>query len=34
MTMSSSDLWTFSNEPNYRLVSVTGDDAESFLQAN
>ncbi|WP_277037592.1 CAF17-like 4Fe-4S cluster assembly/insertion protein YgfZ [Turicimonas muris] len=32
MTMSSSDLWTFSNEPNYRLVSVTGDDAESFLQ--
>lgn len=32
MNMPVSDLWTFSNEPNYRLVSVTGEDAAQFLQ--
>lgn len=32
MTMEMSDQWIFSSEPNYRLVSVTGDDAASFLQ--
>lgn len=32
MSMTIPNQWTFSNEPNYRLVSVTGDDAENFLQ--
>lgn len=32
MTMMNSELWHFSDEPEYQVLSVTGEDAKEFLQ--